>query len=365
MDLCADGVHGHGPEQGGAVMPRLSFSDDEIVRATTRCKTPLMDEEAALIDCEKVLDAVEDSLKRCDSMSKGMSEQGTGLPHSQGVGVADGSDAPVAPPAGQGSGVCSGTSSLGDASPAAPADEEQQRSMLQRVMRSRLRLRRLLDQRAARALAAASSKADESSGDGGKRRAEGGGDRGKRREDGVQGGVVARADSFMLETLSASTGGSAQRDNAICAPSALAPTGTWMGRKSRSVSWDDLPNKLLREHTVRLTRRVFTGREDTRVRDFVKMPRVVRKMDKYSFTSGVIGICLTEFVMLIHERLFRYYYCALIFPLLAMRVYLYRQNRWHYFLFDFCYFVNMLGFLLALTPIGTYPVSFDTIIGLF
>jgi len=28
------------------------------------------------------------------------------------------------------------------------------------------------------------------------------------------------------------------------APSALAPRGTWMGRKSRSVSWDDLPNKL-------------------------------------------------------------------------------------------------------------------------
>ena len=81
-----------------------------------------------------------------------------------------------------------------------------------------------------------------------------------------------------------------------------------------------------REHTVRLTRRVFTGHEDTRVRDyvtknvtdasdyvaknvtdatrrtitgrqdirvrdFVQMPRVVRRMDKYSFTLGVLGIC--------------------------------------------------------------------------
>jgi hypothetical protein len=285
MDLCAEGAHGEGRERGGAMMPRQSFSDDEIVRATTRCKTPLMDEEAALIDCEKVLDAVEDSLKRSDSMGKGMSEQGTGLPHSRGFGVADGSDAPVAPP-GEGSGVCSMTSSLGDASAAAPANEEQQRSMMQQIMSSRLRLRRLLgvvDQRASA-------------------------------EDSVHGATSSRA--------------------------------SWRAKQ--------------REHTVRLTRRVFTGREDTRVRDFVKMPRVVRKMDKYSFTSGVIGICLTEYVMLIHERLFRYYYCALMFPLLATRIYLYRQYRWHYFLFDFCYFVNMLGFLVSLTPIGTYPAAWHT-----
>lgn len=253
---------------------RESFSDDEIVRATTRCKTPLMDQEAALIDCEKVLDAVEDSLKRSDSMGKGMSEQDTELPLSRNAGVADGSDAPMAPP-GEGSGVCFRTSSLGDASPAAPADEKQQRSMLQQVMSSRLRLKRLL-------------------------------------------GVVDQRASAEDRVHSATASSRA----------------SWRAKQ--------------REHTVRLTRRVFTGREDTRVRDFVKMPRVVRKMDKYSFTSGVIGICLTEYVMLIHERLFRYYYCALMFPLLATRIYLYRQYRWHYFLFDFCYFVNLLGFLVSL-----------------
>ena len=44
------------------------------------------------------------------------------------------------------------------------------------------------------------------------------------------------------------------------------------------------------------TRSTITGRQDIRVRDFVQMPRVVRRMDKYSFTLGVLGISETQYV---------------------------------------------------------------------
>ena len=66
-------------------------------------------------------------------------------------------------------------------------------------------------------------------------------------------------------------------------------------------------------------------------------------MDKYSFTLGVLGISLTQYVMLLHGQLFKYYYCAIMLPLLVLRIYLYHQYKWQYFLLDFCYFVNVLG----------------------
>ena len=73
-------------------------------------------------------------------------------------------------------------------------------------------------------------------------------------------------------------------------------------------SADAIPSVI--ERAKRETRRVVTGHEETRVRDFVKIPRVVRKMDKYSFTLGVLGISTTEYVMLSYPELFGYCYDA-------------------------------------------------------
>ena len=42
-------------------------------------------------------------------------------------------------------------------------------------------------------------------------------------------------------------------------------------------------------------------------------------------------------------------------PLLSLRCYLYRQYKWHYFLLDFCYFVNGLGFLVVLRHASQAP----------
>ena len=70
-----------------------------------------------------------------------------------------------------------------------------------------------------------------------------------------------------------------------------------------------------RDSTVRLARRTVTGREDLRVRDFVQLPRVVRRMDKYSFTLGVLGISVTQYVMLRHPDYFAWYFCPTMLAL--------------------------------------------------
>mmetsp|Transcript_30647 Transcript_30647/g.45363 ORF Transcript_30647/g.45363 Transcript_30647/m.45363 type:complete len:528 (-) Transcript_30647:267-1850(-) len=98
------------------------------------------------------------------------------------------------------------------------------------------------------------------------------------------------------------------------------------------------------------TRRAITGKADTKIRDFVVLPRVVRVLDKYTFTLGVMGIITTEFIMLEYPELFRYYYVAVMFPMLVLRYILYSRSKWHYFLLDFCYWVNLLCFILIVGP---------------
>ena len=119
--------------------------------------------------------------------------------------------------------------------------------------------------------------------------------------------------------------------------------------------------ELARERSVRLTRKVITGRSDVRVRDFVRVPRVVRTLDKLSFTLGVLGIAVTEWVMLVHPAAFRYFYPAVIAPQLALRYVLYRRAKWHYFLFDFCYWVNFLAFCLLAGPLASSRVLWHVV----
>ncbi|EKX48936.1 hypothetical protein GUITHDRAFT_46972, partial [Guillardia theta CCMP2712] len=108
-------------------------------------------------------------------------------------------------------------------------------------------------------------------------------------------------------------------------------------------------------------RRMLTGRTDTRVRDYVKVPRVIRTLDKYSFTFGVLGITLTEYVMLCRPESFRWYYAMIMSPLLVMRWVMYRQVKWQYFLIDFCYWVNGLCFLVIAGPWSRSPILWQTL----
>lgn len=102
--------------------------------------------------------------------------------------------------------------------------------------------------------------------------------------------------------------------------------------------------------SVSTTRKVVTGSKTTRVRDYVVLPRVVRVLDKYTFTFGVMGLLLTEYMALEYPSLFQYYFVAIMLPLLALRVVLFSRTKQQYFLLDYCYWVNGLGFALVLAP---------------
>mmetsp|Transcript_5585 Transcript_5585/g.11128 ORF Transcript_5585/g.11128 Transcript_5585/m.11128 type:complete len:518 (+) Transcript_5585:169-1722(+) len=109
--------------------------------------------------------------------------------------------------------------------------------------------------------------------------------------------------------------------------------------------------------SVSTTRRWVTGSHETRVRDFVVLPRVVKVLDKYTFTLGIMGMLSTEFVLLQSPQLFRYYFVLVMLPLLILRVVLFRRTKQQYFLLDYCYWVNTLAFVLTIVPILPGQIS--------
>jgi len=102
--------------------------------------------------------------------------------------------------------------------------------------------------------------------------------------------------------------------------------------------------------SVQATRRILTGHKGTRVRDYVVLPKVVRVLDKYTFTGGIMGMLLTEYIMLEYPHFFKYYNLIIMLPLLLLRVVLFKRTKQQFFLLDYCYWVNALGFCLAILP---------------
>eukprot|EP01118_Nematostelium_gracile_P007413 TRINITY_DN2414_c0_g1_i1.p1 TRINITY_DN2414_c0_g1~~TRINITY_DN2414_c0_g1_i1.p1 ORF type:complete len:387 (+),score=65.90 TRINITY_DN2414_c0_g1_i1:56-1216(+) len=78
-------------------------------------------------------------------------------------------------------------------------------------------------------------------------------------------------------------------------------------------------------------------------------PINIRFQDKMAFTLGVYNMALSMFLLGKHPEWFYLVYTIKFPILLGLRYYLYKKNKWHYFLLDFCYFANflMLVFLYA------------------
>ena len=64
------------------------------------------------------------------------------------------------------------------------------------------------------------------------------------------------------------------------------------------------------------------------VRDYVKLPRVIKLRDKISFTTGVVGIGITEALCLQAPQLFWAWYLILMAWLLTIRYVLYTRRKW-------------------------------------
>ena len=117
-----------------------------------------------------------------------------------------------------------------------------------------------------------------------------------------------------------------------------------------------------------LVRKMLTGSEDLSVRDFLKhyvrMPRVIRTRDKFSFVFGVLGLCLTEAIAVCRMEQFWAWYTLMMLYLLSMRVYLYSRVNMQYFLIDFCYF-TCVSCMIAIFIAGPADVNaFQTVFAL-
>ena len=80
------------------------------------------------------------------------------------------------------------------------------------------------------------------------------------------------------------------------------------------------------------------------MRDYVKLPRAIRFADKVSFTLGVVGLLVTQFVATEHPSVFHAYYLATAPLIFSHRAYQYFVIKYHYFLIDFCYYANAAHF---------------------
>ncbi|KAL0074588.1 hypothetical protein J3Q64DRAFT_1649090 [Phycomyces blakesleeanus] len=73
--------------------------------------------------------------------------------------------------------------------------------------------------------------------------------------------------------------------------------------------------------------------------------KTVRLRDKVSFVIGVSNACVTPALAVRVPLWLPLFYTIQVIILIALRYIIYRSKRWHYFVFDVCYYVNILVML--------------------
>jgi len=94
----------------------------------------------------------------------------------------------------------------------------------------------------------------------------------------------------------------------------------------------------------------------------LQTPPFVRTSDKFAFTVGIILLCLTEYFILKKPEAMGLFYTLLIFPLLITRYFSYHKVKYHYFMLDFCYYVQVL--LLCSIYVVPSPEFFQIVFAL-
>ncbi|KYQ93629.1 hypothetical protein DLAC_05011 [Tieghemostelium lacteum] len=69
---------------------------------------------------------------------------------------------------------------------------------------------------------------------------------------------------------------------------------------------------------------------------------LIRTKDKFAFVLGVLNLCIISFLAGKFPLMISYLYTTEFAILFLIRVILYKKKNYHYFLFDFCYYANIL-----------------------
>jgi hypothetical protein len=70
-------------------------------------------------------------------------------------------------------------------------------------------------------------------------------------------------------------------------------------------------------------------------------------MDKISFVLGVLTIMVIEGVLLCAPHQMGLLYTTLLVPLMVARYVIYKADFMHYFMYDFCYFSQVLLLMVS------------------
>eukprot|EP01087_Luapelamoeba_hula_P019173 TRINITY_DN6321_c0_g2_i1.p1 TRINITY_DN6321_c0_g2~~TRINITY_DN6321_c0_g2_i1.p1 ORF type:complete len:577 (-),score=105.53 TRINITY_DN6321_c0_g2_i1:170-1867(-) len=111
-------------------------------------------------------------------------------------------------------------------------------------------------------------------------------------------------------------------------------------RTSRLASWAPAPTLEFLEKN-RDKGRAFVDKKKAELERKMKEMPFIRTVDKVAFTLGVVLMVATA--LQLNKPDFMYvFYTALIFPLLITRFLLYHRQSYHYFMLDFCYYVQVV-----------------------
>ncbi|PFH52544.1 hypothetical protein AMATHDRAFT_139664 [Amanita thiersii Skay4041] len=110
--------------------------------------------------------------------------------------------------------------------------------------------------------------------------------------------------------------------------------------KIRDLSGDQLAENIEREFKnfkLRLSSRM------TKLSASWQSAKVVRTREKVSFFFGVMSVLFSSLLFGMAPQWVHVAYTAQACYLLPLRAYNYKKRAWHYFLFDLCYYVNILN----------------------
>jgi hypothetical protein len=113
----------------------------------------------------------------------------------------------------------------------------------------------------------------------------------------------------------------------------------------------------------KLMRKVVTGDEKKRVRDLIKekkdKPQYIKLFDKISFTLFTLTLPICQYFLLNRPQYFWIWFSFIIPILLVARYFYFHSIKMEYFLYDFCYFSNLLSLLtIYYTPQWLFRMVF-------
>jgi len=99
-------------------------------------------------------------------------------------------------------------------------------------------------------------------------------------------------------------------------------------------------------------REAISGDPDRRIRDHMddkEVQKRVKLVDTASFTLGIVMIMFAEFLLIGYPGGFPWFYLITLLLLMLLRYSTYKAIKNHFFMLDFCYFVQVSAVLQSLT----------------